>query len=149
MSTKPNTETSNKTTPENPPGLVYSVPMDARDHECDIQGVVNNAHYQHYFEHARHRFLLENDIDFSALAQQNINLMVSKIEIEYLGSIVAHDQFYVTVKVMTESKVRYQFVQEIHKQNNDELLAIAKTTVVTVGDNKKLLRKSPLQKLIN
>ena len=136
-----------KTIETNRPGLVYSVSMDARDHECDIQGVVNNAHYQHYFEHARHRFLLDNDIDFAALAQQNINLMVSKIEIEYLGSIVAHDQFYVTVEVMAESKIRYQFVQEIYKQTNDVLLAIAKTTVVTVGENKKLLRQSPLQKL--
>ncbi len=100
------------TTNSDSAGLVYSVSMEARDHECDIQGVVNNAHYQHYFEHARHRFLLENEIDFAALAQQNINLMVSKIEIEYLGSIVAHDQFY-----------------------------------VTVGENKKLMRNSPLQKL--
>jgi len=126
----------------------YSVNMDARDHECDIQGVVNNAHYQHYFEHARHRFLLENNIDFAELATQGINLMVSKIEIEYLGSIRAHDHFYVTVEVHQESKVRYQFVQHIHKQEKNMLLATAKTTVVTVGDNNKPIRKTPLKSLI-
>lgn len=128
--------------------LPYSVAMEARDHECDIQGVVNNAHYQHYFEHARHRFLLDNDIDFAGLAQQGINLMVSKIEIEYLGSIVAHDSFYVTVEVQAESKIRYQFIQKIVHSKSHALLAQAITTVVTVGQNKKPLRRSPLNTLI-
>ena len=126
----------------------FSVSMDARDHECDIQGVVNNAHYQHYFEHARHKFLLANNIDFAGLAQQDINLMVSKIEIEYLDSIVAHDQFYVTVEVQQASKLSYQFIQKIFKQGCDSHLSTAKTTVVTVGTQKKILRKSPLQILI-
>jgi len=122
--------------------------MDARDHECDIQGVVNNANYQHYFEHARHRFLLDNNIDFAGLSQQGINLMVSKIEIEYLGSIVAHDQFYITVEVQAESKVRYQFIQKLYKKANNTLLAQAKTTVVTVGNRQKPLRQSPLKTLL-
>ncbi|MEA3405291.1 MAG: acyl-CoA thioesterase [Pseudomonadota bacterium] len=129
-------------------GLPYSVAMEARDHECDIQGVVNNAHYQHYFEHARHRFLLDNNIDFAGLAQQGINLMVSKIEIEYLGSIVAHDQFYVTVEVQADSKIRYQFIQRIFNKDNHRQLAQAKTTVVTVGNNKKPLRHTPLKNLV-
>ena len=128
---------------------IFTISMDARDHECDIQGVVNNAHYQHYFEHARHRFLLENDIDFSRLAQQGINLMVSKIEIEYLASIVAHDTFYVTVEVKAESKIRYQFIQKIFNTESHGLVAHAKTTVVTVGDNQKPLRHTPLTNLIS
>jgi len=127
---------------------LYRHDMDARDHECDIQGVVNNANYQHYFEHARHRFLLDNNIDFAGLSQQGINLMVSKIEIEYLGSIVAHDQFYITVEVQAESKVRYQFIQKLYKKANNTLLAQAKTTVVTVGNRQKPLRQSPLKTLL-
>ena len=31
--------------------------MEVRDYECDLQGIVNNAEYQHYLEHARHQFL--------------------------------------------------------------------------------------------
>lgn len=130
------------------PSTVHSLIMEARDHECDIQGVVNNAHYQHYFEHARHRFLLENGIDFASLARQGINLMVSKIEIEYLHSIKAHDRFYITVEVSALSKLRYQFLQHIFKAGSDTLLATAKTTVVTVDAMQKPLRHSPLAKLI-
>ena len=138
-----------KTNISNAADLPFSLNMDARDHECDIQGVVNNANYQHYFEHARHRFLLDNNIDFAELAQQGINLMVSKIEIEYLGSIVAHDQFYVTVEVAAESKIRYQFIQKIYNTQTNALLAHAKTTVVTVGNNKKPLRDTPLKNLLS
>jgi len=126
----------------------FSLNMEARDHECDIQGVVNNAHYQHYFEHARHRFLLDNQIDFAQLAIDGVNLMVSKIEIEYHHSIKAHDQFYVTVAVNQQSKLRYEFTQHIYKQEETTLLATAKTTVVTVGNNQQPLRHSPLKALV-
>jgi len=31
--------------------------FEVRDYECDLQGVVNNANFQHYLEHARHKWL--------------------------------------------------------------------------------------------
>ena len=34
--------------------VLFRHEMKVRDYECDIQGVVNNANYQHYLEHARH-----------------------------------------------------------------------------------------------
>jgi len=139
---------NNSSTNRNRTGLPYSVAMEARDHECDIQGVVNNAHYQHYFEHARHRFLLDNNIDFAGLTQQGINLMVSKVGIEYFASIRAHDHFYVTVDVQQASKIRYQFIQKIFNNDDHRLLAQAKTTVVTVGNNKKPLHHTPLKNLV-
>ena len=37
---------------------IYELPMKVRDYECDLQGIVNNANYQHYLEHTRHEFLL-------------------------------------------------------------------------------------------
>ena len=46
-------------------GFLFSVEFSVRDYECDIQGVVNNANYQHYLEHARHEFLISKGISFS------------------------------------------------------------------------------------
>ncbi|BCN93794.1 thioesterase [Thiomicrorhabdus immobilis] len=126
---------------------VFSVNMEARDHECDIQGVVNNAHYQHYFEHARHRFLLDHQIDFAQLAKQGINLMVAKIEIEYKSSIRAHDQFRVSLTPHRESRLKVCFEQHIYSNETDALLASAKTTVVTVDNQNKPMRNSPLDSL--
>ena len=43
----------------------YELKMKVRDYECDLEGIVNNANYQHYMEHTRHEFLLEAGISFS------------------------------------------------------------------------------------
>ena len=32
---------------------IYELKMKVRDYECDLQGIVNNANYQHYLEHTR------------------------------------------------------------------------------------------------
>lgn len=127
----------------------FSMSMEARDHECDIQGVVNNAHYQHYFEHARHRYLLDHKIDFAQLAKQGINLMVAKIEIEYKASIRAHDQFRVTVNPHRASRLKVCFEQSIFSLKDNALLAIAHTTVITANQDNKPMRKSPLDSLFN
>ena len=37
---------------------IYELKMAVRDYECDLQGIVNNANYQHYTEHTRHMFCL-------------------------------------------------------------------------------------------
>jgi len=46
---------------------VFETRMRVRDYECDLQGIVNNAVYQNYLEHARHEFLHEVGIDFAQL----------------------------------------------------------------------------------
>ena len=32
---------------------IFELEMKVRDYECDLQGIVNNANYQHYIEHTR------------------------------------------------------------------------------------------------
>ena len=45
---------------------IYELEMKVRDYECDLQGIVNNANYQHYLEHTRHEFLTSVGISFAA-----------------------------------------------------------------------------------
>ena len=47
----------------------FEIELDVRDSECDLQGVVNNAVYQNYFEHARRRYLITNGFDFARLRE--------------------------------------------------------------------------------
>lgn len=93
----------------------FSLEMAVRDYECDLQGVVNNAVYQNYLEHARHEYLKAIGIDFAALAAQGINLVVTRVEIDYRFSLTSGDRFVVEVWPERISKVRIGFRQDIRR----------------------------------
>jgi acyl-CoA thioester hydrolase len=46
---------------------LYELEFIARDYECDLLGVVNNAVYQQYLEHTRHEFIHSAVVDFAKL----------------------------------------------------------------------------------
>jgi acyl-CoA thioester hydrolase len=92
----------------------FTVELAVRDYECDLQGVVNNAVYQNYLEHARHEYLKSIGIDFAALAARGINLVVTRAEIDYKLSLTSGDRFLVAVRPERLSPVRLGFCQEIY-----------------------------------
>jgi len=93
----------------------FTIEMAVRDYECDLQGVVNNAVYQNYLEHARHEYLKAIGIDFAALAAQGINLVVTRVEIDYKASLTSGDRFVVEVRPERLSPVRIGFRQDIYR----------------------------------
>jgi acyl-CoA thioester hydrolase len=106
----------------------YSLKFLVRDYECDLQGVVNNANYQHYLEHARHEYLISKGVSFFQLHEEGLDLIVTKIEIEYKSPLKSRDEFIVTVKVEREGNVRISFIQEIYKLPEMKLVIKAKVT---------------------
>jgi len=102
----------------------FSLELKVRDYECDLQGIVNNAVYQNYLEHARHEFLLESGIDFAALAAAGINLVVIRAELDYKLPLQSGDRFRVTTTVERLSPVRFAFNQQVLRLP-DEKLAVA------------------------
>lgn len=112
---------------------MFKYPMRVRDYECDVQRVVNNSVYQNYFEHARHEFLLSKGVDFSALAEMDVNLMVIRVEIDFKRSLRPKDDFYVTVEVEKVSRIQYAFIQRIHLEENDQVMVSARTLGVAVN----------------
>ncbi len=111
---------------------LYSLDFVVRDYECDLQGIVNNANYLHYMEHARHQFLLEQNIDFAKLHAEGVDLVVSRIEIDYKQSLKSRDAFTVKLAVYKEGQLRIIFDQEIRKHGTDALVVQAKVTGVCV-----------------
>lgn len=107
-------------------GFRFKHPFDVRDYECDLQGVVNNAVYLRYLEHARHMFLRSLGIDFAILATRKINLVVIRIEIDYLQSLRSGDTFYVTVDTERISRLRFGFNQKILRLPDESPVVNAK-----------------------
>jgi acyl-CoA thioester hydrolase len=93
----------------------FKLELEVRDYECDFQGIVNNAVYQNYLEHARHLFLKQRGIDFIELSKKGINLVVVRAELDYLFPLRNDDRFYVQVELERVSRIRFGFVQEIHR----------------------------------
>lgn len=105
----------------------FRIPFQVRDYECDLQGVVNNAVYQNYLEHARHEFLKSRGVDFAALSAQGVNLVLVKAELEYKRSLKPGDSFEIRVHVEAEGRVRMVFVQEIAKDDGTVVLTARMT----------------------
>ncbi len=91
----------------------FSMEMAVRDYECDMQGVVNNAVYQNYLEHARHEYLKSIGINFADLTARGINLVVTRAEIDYRMSLKSGDRFAVEVSPKRLSPLRIGFRQRI------------------------------------
>lgn len=93
--------------------MVFTTSMSVRDYECDMQGVVNNAVYQHYLEHARHEFLKSRGLDFADLTERGIIVVVIRAELDYRRSLRSGDAFTIGVATERESRLRLAFVQQI------------------------------------
>lgn len=116
----------------------FSLEFTVRDYECDIQGVVNNANYQHYLEHARHEYLVTKGISFSKLHDDGIDLIVSKVEIDYKYPLRSMDRFFVTVDVQREGNVRLAFIQNIYRIPDNKPVARGKIIGVATKNGKPI-----------
>jgi len=96
---------------------MFWLEMKVRDYECDLQGVVNNARYLHYMEHARHEFLLDRGIDFAELAAEGIHLMLTRVEVDYKRPLRPGDRFRVSVQVQPVSRLKFCFVQQVVRED--------------------------------
>ncbi len=107
-----------------------------RDYECDIQGIVNNANYQHYLEHARHEFLISKGISFAKLHDEGIDLVVTRVEIDYKFSLKSRDRFEIRTHVIRKGNVRLLFVQDIFSVPEKILIVKAVVTGVATRNGK-------------
>lgn len=112
----------------------YRLDFKVRDYECDIQGIVNNGVYMNYLEHARLEFLLEQGVDFAALAKQNINLVVIKAELEYKNSLTSGDNFWVALNMRKISKLKFAFDQTIYHAKDEKLILNACITGLALNE---------------
>ena len=101
----------------------YELKMKVRDYECDLEGIVNNANYQHYMEHTRHEFLLEAGLSFAEMHNRGIDAVVARITIRYKTPLRSRDEFLSCLNVKQEG-LRYVFYQDIYRLPDMKLAAV-------------------------
>lgn len=118
----------------------YELKMKVRDYECDLEGIVNNANYQHYMEHTRHEFLLEAGISFADMHDQGIDAVVARVTIAYKVPLRSRDEFLSCLCIYQEG-VRYVFKQDIYRLPDMKLAARGTIDTVCLVNGK--LRRCP------
>ena len=94
--------------------------MKVRDYECDLQGIVNNANYQHFMEHSRHELLSKLGVNFGKLHEDGIDAMVAKITIEYKIPLRSGDKFVVGINLERKGP-KIIFYQDIYRLSDGKL----------------------------
>lgn len=114
---------------------IYEIEMKVRDYECDLQGIVNNANYQHYLEHARHEFLENTGANFGKLHEQGIDAMVARVEIDYKISLISGDRFAVRLNIAREG-AKLVFFEDIYRLSDNKLCAKGRVESICVKDGR-------------
>ena len=117
----------------------FELELQVRDYECDIQGIVNNAVYQNYLEHCRHRFLKTVGLDFARLHNDGIDAVVIRSELDYKFPLRPGDDFLVRLKMGKQGKLRIIFNQQIFRKTDEKLMVNARITTVLTKNSRPIL----------
>ncbi len=126
----------------------FSLEFTVRDYECDLQGVVNNANYQHYLEHARHEYLVSKGVSFADLHAAGTDLVVTKVEIDYKFPLKSRDRFLVKLNLRREGYVRLVFDQEIIRIPDGKLIVKAKVTGAAISTEGRPIKPDEIVRLL-
>lgn len=127
--------------------VLFRHEMKVRDYECDIQGVVNNANYQHYLEHSRHEFLSSLGCSFTDLHNNGIDFMVSKATLEYKNPLRGDDKFVVVIDMVREG-AKLICLQDIYRLPDNKLCVKGRIEIVSI-ENGRLTRGEKFDELFS
>jgi acyl-CoA thioester hydrolase len=126
---------------------MHQITLTVRDYECDIQGVVNNANYFHYFEHARHVLLNEKFHRFSKLVDQGINAVLYASQIKYIAPLRPDNEFIVSTHIKRAGNLKFIFEQSIFLVENNKPMCEGIFEVVLLDKDWHILKdRSKIEK---
>jgi acyl-CoA thioester hydrolase len=129
------------------PDYRFKLDLKVRDYECDMQGIVNNAVYLNYLEHCRHEFLLAAGIDFNRLTREKVFLVVVRAELDYKTPLRGGDDFWIGLNLERISPLRFVFLQDIFRRQDQRLALSARTTGTALNEKGRPSLSAELEKL--
>ena len=121
---------------------VFSLEFKVRDYEVDMFGVVSNAAYLNYLEHARHEFLHGIGIDPAEIAVAGRALALSKINVHYQSPLRSREHFRVEATIGELRGARVAIDQRIVSQPEGRPVLRARAVAVFLDERGRPLRIS-------
>lgn len=114
---------------------LYTLEMETRDYECDLQGIVNNANYQHYLEATRHKWLQQEGHSFRQWHEQGLDVVVAEITLKYKTPLHGQEAFLSCLNLRREG-ARFVFDQDIYRKSDGKLCVSACVQTVCMVDGR-------------
>lgn len=114
---------------ESPLKPAFTLQMKVRDYEVDVEGIVNNAVYLHYFEHTRHEFCSMAGLSFRRMREMGMAPVASEISVRYIRPLGLGDTM-TSMLSLTRRGPRFIFHQWIV---NDRGQTVVDGTVTIVN----------------
>jgi acyl-CoA thioester hydrolase len=129
----------------------YRIDLSVRAHECDIGGVVNNAVYLQYLEHAKYEMLKTMDINYRHLTGLGQSFVLSKLNIDFKFSLKCDDDFWVGTNARRPSNYHLEGEQDIYRSDGKTILLSRVVVVCMQGQEISKLPQPIIEKypLIN
>ena len=124
---------------------LYTLEMETRDYECDIQGIVNNANYQHYLEATRHKWLQLEGQSFRRWHEAVMDVVVAEITMKYKTPLHGQEAFLSCLNVRRDG-ARFIFEQDLYRKA-DMKLSVAATVSTVCIINGRLTRGDELAEM--
>lgn len=117
--------------PEKLHEVVYDYEMKVRDYECDVYGSATNAFVQHYLEITRLEFMEEMGETFRKWHENGIDMMVSRIDIQFVRAMMSAEKFHSLMNIRQEGP-RVIFEQQIRRKTDRKLCVRAMVEIVGI-----------------
>ncbi|XP_011076645.1 acyl-acyl carrier protein thioesterase ATL2, chloroplastic-like [Sesamum indicum] len=123
---------------------LHEIELSVRDYEIDQFGVVNNAVYANYCQHARHEMMREcSSADPNVISGSGYSLATTELSFKFIAALRGGDRFLVKNRIPGWSKTRLFIVQSIVKLPNKEPILEARATTVWLDKNYRPMRIPP------
>lgn len=111
--------------------------------DTDAYSVAWHGSYLRWMEMARVEFCREIGIDLVELAENDITIPVTNINIRYKSSAMIDDKIVVETQISKISIVTISFKQVIKNEETGKIYTIAEVEVAAVNNKGKLYRRLP------
>lgn len=93
-------------------------------------------------------YLKTRGLEFAALEEQGITLVVIRIEMDFLYPLRSGDKFYVRVEPERVSRLRFGFLQDIYRLPDEKKILKAKVIATALNEQGRPRMSAEIEELL-